>query len=99
MAFAVGEPADVETGVQLLRMWVDGKLAYDVTPTSQIVADSAEFAETFTFYPGTMVQQPDPDLEAYMGAGNVSAYQGAPYIVFPHYDVTQAGGRAPLIHV
>lgn len=99
MAFAVGEPADVETGVQLLRMWVDGKLAYDVTPTSQIVADSAEFAEKFTFYPGTMDQQPDPDLEAYMGAGNVSAYQGAPYIVFPHYDVTQAGGRAPLIHV
>lgn len=100
MAFALGESAYPDTGVILLRIWVDGKLRYDVTPTSPIAAESAEFADTFTFYPGDNAQDPDPDLEAFMGAGNVPSYRGgAPYIVFPNYDVTSTVGRAPQIRV
>lgn len=98
MAFALGESADPENGVGLLRLWIDGKLRYDVTPTSQIPDESAEFSDQFTFYPGNNAQNPDPDLEAFMGAGNVPSYRGgAPYIVFPNYDVTSSSGRAPQI--
>ena len=103
MAFALGESAYPETGVQLLRLWFDNKLVYDVTPTSQIVAESADFAQRFTFYPGNETQDPDPDLEAMPvdfggGVGNVPSYRGGyPYIVLPEYDVTDGGGRAPMI--
>ncbi|MBB1060435.1 phage tail protein [Marilutibacter spongiae] len=98
MAFGLGESAYPDDGVILLRLWIDGKLRYDVTPTSQIAAESAEFAQEFTFYPGNNSQDPDPDLEAYMGAGNVPSYRGgAPYIVFPNYDVTSRDGKAPQI--
>lgn len=103
MAFALGESAYPETGVQLLRLWFDNKLVYDVTPTSQIVAESAEFAERFTFYPGDETQEPDPDLEAMPvedggGVGNVPSYRGGcPYIVLPEWDVTDSAGRAPII--
>lgn len=98
MAFALGESAYPDTGVVLLRLWIDNKLRYDVTPTSQIVAESAEFADEFTFYSGTDVQLPDPDLESFMGAGNVPSYRGgSPYIVLPDWDVTSSQGRAPMI--
>lgn len=103
MAFALGESAYPETGVVLLRLWIDNKLAYDVTPTSQIVEESAEFASRFTFYPGNDTQEPDPDLEAMPeewggGVGNVPSYRGGcPYIVFPEWDVTDSRGMAPMI--
>lgn len=98
MAFALGESAYPDTGVQLLRLWIDNKLRYDVTPTSQIKAESQEFAQQFTFYPGDEEQEPDPDLEAFLGAGNVPAYRGgAPYIVLPDWDVTDSRGMAPQI--
>lgn len=98
MAFALGESAYPDTGVVLLRLWIDNKLRYDVTPTSQIVAESEEFAEEFTFYPGDNDQLPDPDIEAYLGAGNVPSYRGgSPYIVLPDWDVTSSQGRAPMI--
>lgn len=98
MAFALGESADPDSGVVLARLWIDNKLRYDVTPTSQILAESVKFADQFTFYPGDNAQQPDPDIEAFLGAGNVPSYRGgAPYIVFPMWDVTSSAGRAPTI--
>lgn len=97
MAYGLGESADPTNGVTLLRLWIDNKLRYDVTPASQIVAESAEFANEFTFYPGDLDQQPDPDIEAFLGAGNVPSYPGSPYIVFPHWDVTDSRGRGPII--
>lgn len=98
MAFALGESAYPGTGVRLLRLWIDNKLRYDVTESSQIGAESAAFASEFTFYPGDETQEPDPDLEAFLGAGNVPAYRGgAPYIVLPDWDVTDSRGMAPQI--
>ena len=73
MAFALGESAYPGTGVRLLRLWIDNKLRYDVTESSQIGAESAAFASEFTFYPGDETQVPVPDLEAFLGAGNVPA--------------------------
>src|SRR5690606_2455912 len=70
----------------------------DVTESSQIADESAAFASEFTFYPGDETQEPDPDLEAFLGAGNVPAYRGgAPYIVLPDWDVTDSRGMAPQI--
>lgn len=97
MAFGLGESADPLQGVALLRLWFDNVLVYDVRPESQILSESAEFAERFTFYPGDQEQMPDPDLEAFMDVGNVPAYRGRPYIVLPEWDVTDSRGSAPAI--
>lgn len=70
------------------RIWEDEKLVYDIRAESTIQAESAEYAERFTLYLGGEAQDPDPDLEAYMGAGNVNSYRGTAYIVFPNFDTT-----------
>lgn len=77
------------------RIWMGEKLVYDVTPGSTIVAESAAFAERFRLYLGDETQLPDPDLEAYKGVGNVNAYHGTAYIVFPNFDLTDFGEMIP----
>lgn len=72
----------------LIKVWEDDKLVYDVSPTSQILAESAKYAETFTFYPGNYTQLPDPDVEAIKGVGNVPAYRGRAIFVKKRYDMT-----------
>lgn len=79
----------------LLRIWQGEKLVYDVRPDSAIPEDSAKYAEGFTFYLGDETQLPDPDLEAYLGAGNVNAYRGTSYIVFTNFDLTDTQGAIP----
>lgn len=79
----------------LLRIWQGEKLVYDVRPESVIPEDSAKYAEGFTFYLGDETQLPDPDLEAYLGAGNVNAYRGTAYIVFTNFDLTDTQGAIP----
>lgn len=79
----------------LLRIWQDEKLVYDVRPGSTILAESAEFAERFRLYYGDELQMPDPDLEVFRGAGNVSAYRGTAYVVFPNFDLTDFRERIP----
>jgi hypothetical protein len=74
--------------VGISRIWENGKLVYDVRPTSQIVPESAQFAAKFRLYLGTDTQSPDPALEAVYGVGNTPSYRGRSYIVFPLYDIT-----------
>jgi hypothetical protein len=78
------------TGVR--KIWEDEKLVYDVSPESVILAESAAFAQQFTFYPGNETQLPDPDIEAIEGVGNVPSYRGRCYIVFKNKDVTDRRG-------
>src|SRR5690606_33632254 len=78
-----------------LRVWEDEKLVYDVTPESQILAESAEYAKTFAFYPGDEAQLPDPDIESIEGVGNVPAYRGRCYFVKKRYDATDRRGTPP----
>jgi hypothetical protein len=68
----------------LLRIWVNGKVFYDVRDTTNVEAmiASTNFAQYFTWYPGTYTQMPDPTMEAALGVGNVPAYRGRSYIVF-----------------
>lgn len=80
---------------RLLRVWEDETLVYDVRPDSQILAESREYATTFTFYPGDEVQLPDPDIEAIEGVGNVPAYRGRCYFVKKRYDATDRRGTVP----
>lgn len=89
-AIRVAEPVTI-----LLRIWQDEKLVYDIRPESTIVAESTEYAGRFRFYDGSESQMPDPDLEAFLGAGNAPAYRGRSYIVFPNFDLTDLGGRIP----
>lgn len=77
------------------RIWQDEKLVYDVRPTSSIMDESAAYAERFRFYDGSETQLPDPDIEAYMGVGDVSAYRGTSYVVFPNFDLTDRRESIP----
>lgn len=87
--------AHTPDGYALLRIWENETLVYDVRPESEIVAESEEYAEKFRFYAGTQDQLPDPDLEAYLGVGNVNSYRGSCYIVFGNFDLTDYGDMVP----
>lgn len=79
------------------RIWADAKLVYDVTEDADTAAraESERFAESFTFYPGSETQLPDPTIEAEEGAGNVEAYRGCAYIVFDSLPLAEYGNRVP----
>lgn len=77
------------------RIWMDEKLVYDITPASTIGAETAKFMEGMRLYLGGEDQLPDPDLEAYIGVGNVNSYRGTAYAVFPNFDLTDYGERIP----
>lgn len=81
------------TGVS--RIWQDEKLVYDMTPSSTIIQESAQYADRFRLYVGDESQLPDPGLEAFKGIGNVNAYRGTAYIVFPDFDLTDRRESIP----
>ena len=77
----------------LRRVWENGKLVYDTrAPLPDESADdyaarieaATAYALTFSLYLGNEVQLPDPTLELKEGVGNVPAYRGLMYIVFPN---------------
>lgn len=74
------------------RIWENGELVYDAREQQEgestaeydaRIAKSAEYWQTLTLYLGTEDQTPDPTLELELGAGNVPAFRGLAYIVFP----------------
>lgn len=77
------------------RIWEDEKLVYDIRPGSAILSESAEFAKRFTLHLGSETQLPDPDLEAFLGAGNVPSYRGSSLAIFPNYDLTDRRESIP----
>lgn len=80
------------------KMWLGGKLVYDVSTggtASSIIASSAR-ARAFKLYDGAETQLPDPTLEALHGVGNVPAYRGRSYVVFTELDCPN--GQIPQIH-
>lgn len=79
----------------VLRIWEDEKLVYDTRSGSPIPEETADFSERCRIYLGDEDQLPDPDLEAYKGLGNVNAYRGTAYIVFPNYDLTDRRESIP----
>lgn len=89
-AIRIGEPVSA-----LLRIWEDEKLVYDVRPGSLIPEESLEYANRFRFYDGSETQMPDPDLEVFLGMGNVPAHRGSSLAVFPNYDLTDRRESIP----
>lgn len=79
------------------RIWADSKLVYDARDDADAdtLAASSEFAEFFTLYLGTETQEPDPTMEAELGAGNVPGYRGTAYIVFADLPLGDYGNRIP----
>lgn len=84
------------------RIWENGKLVYDVREQlpdeseedfSARMAMSAEYEQLFTLYLGTEEQLPDPQLELEQGEGNVPAFRGLAYIVFPERELKDDQGR------
>lgn len=53
---------------------------------------SAAYAARFTLYLGDELQLPDPTIEAVEGFGNVPAFRGLAYIVFPNRALSLAQG-------
>ena len=95
-AVGIGEPCEA---IRYIKR--NGVMVYDVRPGSTILAESAEFAERFRFYPGSETQLPDPDLEALPrnGVGNTPAYRGTSYFVMVRDDLTDSRGQIPTYEV
>jgi hypothetical protein len=79
------------------RIWANGKLIYDVSNPSNFpqIAGSANMVNNFTVYYGDESQLPDPVIESYEGAGNVSAFRGLAYVVFKDFDLSPYGSYIP----
>lgn len=69
------------------RIWANNKLIYD--------NGEFEVMESFTMYPGSASQTPDPTIESYLGAGNVPAYRHTAYAVFFDLQLADFGNRMP----
>lgn len=76
----------------LLRVWENGELKYDMRAqqpdeTAQEYADriemSSEYGAGFALYLGDEFQEADPTLESIMGVGEVPAFRGLAYVVYP----------------
>lgn len=88
--------------LSIAAIWENGALVYDVRPKrddetsdeySQRATASAAYAETFVFYDGNEDQMPDPTIEIDKGAGNVPAFRGLSYIVYPDRQLKDDQGR------
>lgn len=70
------------SGVIVTQVRRNGKLVYDITPTSTIRGKNAKFLRKATIYPGTETQGVDPTLEAIFGVGNIQPFKGLSYVMF-----------------
>ncbi|MHA1127327.1 MAG: baseplate multidomain protein megatron [Alphaproteobacteria bacterium] len=66
------------------RIWADGK-PLDLSGV------------TWRLYTGDEAQQPDPFIEAKMGAGNAPAYRGTACVMFEELPLEQFGNRIPQL--
>ncbi|RUW26943.1 hypothetical protein [Mesorhizobium sp. M4B.F.Ca.ET.013.02.1.1] len=99
VAFAWNGPASGIT-----RIWADDKLIFDVSAealenailhggTGIGIAKGA----SIKLYLGTDTQEPDPDIEADRGAGQVPAWPGIVYAVIKNLPLDEFGIRVPNI--
>lgn len=85
----------------LLQIFENGKLMYDLGPQkageseqgfADRIAASETYGQTFNLYNGDEEQLPDPTLEAEVGIGQVPAYRGLMYLVYPERELKQDQG-------
>lgn len=87
-SFALGICEGPATVIQVKR---NGKLVYDISPTSTILGKNAKFLKNHTIYEGNETQTNDPTLEAVYGAANVVPFRGLCYIVGEDVEFENAG--------
>jgi hypothetical protein len=97
VSLAIALCAGEKTAIR--KLWLDSKLVYSQAEdaTAKELQKSAKFAKRMKFYPGSTTQEPDPTMEAVLGAGNVPAYRGTCYLVLTNLDITKYGNRIPQI--
>lgn len=81
---------------KILRIWMDGKIVYDITSGAGIVRKPGL---NFRFYPGSETQLPDPLIESLVGEELAPAYRGIAYIVFEKLQLADFGNRPPQVTV
>lgn len=85
-----------ETSISsILVVEQDGKIVYDMRPTSKITEASMKWKANVDFLFGGEDQLPHPTLEAISGVGSTPAYRGVCIAVFKDFNVTAAGDRIP----
>jgi hypothetical protein len=89
-SYAVGICEGEITAV--VKAWRNGKLVYDITPTSTITGENTKFLANHTFYTGSETQNVDPTIEAAVGVGNSPPMRGLCYMVAEDEDLTDSGG-------
>lgn len=86
----------------VLRIWENGELVFDAREKQAEETDedyaarvqaSAEYYEKLTLHLGDEEQQPDPTIEAVEGVGEVPAFAGLAYVVFPDRLLRDDQGR------
>lgn len=98
-------------GQRVRRIWMNGKLVFDLgdadgspaLPAYDAVNGMLYTAAMGThvvfselhFWPGTTTQVPDPLMESIEGAGNVPAYRGVCYVTFKDLQLADFGNRVP----
>lgn len=92
-SYAIGICEGPITGVS--RIWRNNELVYDVRPTSEILAESAQWIQGKTLLLGGWNQLPHPTIEAEAGAGNAPAMRGTALLVITDEDLTDLRGAIP----
>lgn len=98
-------------GKQIRRIWMNGKLVFDIANADgspPLPAYDAVNGMLYTkamgthtvfselhFWPGTTTQIPDPMMEAIEGVGNVPAYRGIVHVSFKKLQLADFGNRIP----
>lgn len=98
---------------EVLRIWADSKLIYDVTKGATRSPTTGNVFETLFItlltpkkkkkrirvrvYRGTEEQLPDSLIEAKEGVGNVSGHRGLAYVVFEQLALEDFGNRIPQL--
>lgn len=86
----------------LLRIWENGELKYDMraqqpdeTPEqyAERIEASSEYGVGFFLYLGDEFQEADPTIELTMGVGEVPAFRGLAYIVYPDRQLKDEQAR------
>lgn len=94
-SFAVGLCKGPITAIR--RIWADTKLIYDASAPATNPME--KYPGVITRYLGSESQNPDPTIQAALGAANVPAYRGLAYLVFNNLQLADFGNRIPSIGV
>lgn len=92
-SYAIGICEGPITGVS--RIWRNNELVYDVRPSSEILAESAQWIQGKSILLGGWSQLPHPTIEAEAGAGNAPAMRGTALLVITDEDLTDLRGAIP----